>query len=155
MKERFPEVWKLVLNEMVQNKHSLFSGVEMTVLTMKLDEPTIVQTPTPWMDILLTITSAHARSAVGPIFDRNPTTRNKRWKQDGYSEFVSMTIDEIFDDVGTEDLIITQERLYNTGGENNYTFVNFVTLFCNLVELTVNEDFSSDKYLGTYWEERK
>jgi hypothetical protein len=80
MNDRFPEIWNLVLLEMVQDKHDLFNDSVQSVDTFNQSSPNPFADISIWLDVLETIVGAHIQSVAGVLFERNEVTKQKSGK---------------------------------------------------------------------------
>jgi hypothetical protein len=151
MTDRFPEIWNLVLLEMVQDKHGLFNDYVQSVDTFNRSSPNPFANRSIWLDVLETIVGAHIRSVAGVLFERNEVTKQKKWKQDGsYYEFV----ENILDDHWTTNIrqnIFQQEQLYNNSEKNDLSFVELVKIHCKMIEGETENAFNENAYEDDLW----
>ena len=156
MSDRFPEIWNLILLEMVQNKHMLFDDyVEKNVGNIEFRDPggPLFIFDSVWYDAIRTIVDAHIRSAVGVIFERNLVTKDRKWlKDDGISSFAEYTSRDFWLEDENKDNIYHQERMYNTNGNNVQSFLDLVKINCKLIEEEAEDSCNNDSFGGILWE---
>ena len=150
-----PAAWQLILHELVQDKYNLFNEHIQSLELIQLELPSLVEDKSPWYGCLTTIVESHVNSVARILFKKNNVTKNRKWKLNYFSSFVELIMEEFLEDNMERKLfILEQENLYNKTGENVHSFFDLVKSFYHLVEEMIDQKFSSDLYLDTFWEEQ-